>query len=93
MLYPNFTEISEENKYTEKYVFKTGLFSVDVLGDFVGTVTLQKSYDGGRTWEDVDKFVKPISTCGTNSESYTYYRMGGHTGDYLSGTLYARIGQ
>lgn len=93
MIKPNFTEITGENQFTPKYVFNEGYFSVDIRGDFVGTVTLQKSYDKGKTWYDTDNFIEPITTYGINSEDHVYYKLGVKTGEYKSGTINARIGQ
>ena len=45
MIKPEFKELTGENQFSPKYVFTEGYFSIDVYGDFIATVTLQKSFD------------------------------------------------
>ena len=60
-------------------------FDLSVSGTFAGTVTVQRSFDGGSTWRDVDTFTSPIETCGFQA-SFSNYRVGIASGDYTSGT-------
>jgi len=64
------------------------LFNIDITGTWVGTVTLQKSFDEGGTWSDVTSYTVNTSTTyndGSDNQ-IIYYRIGIKTGDYTSGS-------
>jgi hypothetical protein len=77
-------EISAENTWTDSINIKGG-FDLSISGTFSATVTVQRSFDGGSSWSAVDTFNSPIETFG-HQPTYSVYRAGVATGDYVSGT-------
>ena len=78
-------EISAENTFSDPIEVK-GTFDLSIAGTFVATVTVQRSFDGGSSWSDVETFTAPIETYGVQP-TYANYRVGVATGDYGSGTV------
>ena len=62
-----------------------GDMSLTISGTFVGTVTVQRSFDGGSTWLDVDTFTTPTEEVGFEPAG-CQYRVGIKAGEYTSGT-------
>jgi hypothetical protein len=85
-------DISAENTFSDG-IYVEGDFSFSISGTFVGTVTVQRSFDAGSTFRDVDSFTAPIETAGFDGEPIVVYRAGIKTGDYTSGTASIRIGR
>lgn len=77
--------ITGENQWSDALEVK-GHFDFSIDGSFVGTVTVQRSFDAGVTWQDVDTFTAPIETYGYQP-TYALYRAGVASGDYTSGAL------
>ena len=77
--------ITGENQWTDAIEVRGG-FDLSIDGSFVATVTVQRSFDGGVSWGDVDTFTAPIETYGVQPHS-ALYRVGVATGDYTSGAL------
>jgi hypothetical protein len=85
-------EITAQNTFSDG-LYTQGDFNLSIAGTFVATVTVQRSFDGGATWRDVDTFTAPIETFGTDPEPVVIYRAGVKTGDFTSGTVNIRIGR
>ena len=85
-------DISAEDTFSDG-IYVEGDFSFSISGTFVGTVTVQRSFDAGSTFRDVDSFTAPIETAGYDGELIVVYRAGIKTGDYTSGTASIRIGR
>ena len=83
--------ITAENQWSETIDISAGYFSVSVQGTFVGTVTVQKTYDQGTNWYDVNTFTAPGEYVGLEGEG-SQFRIGAKTGEYSSGTIYVRMG-
>jgi hypothetical protein len=77
--------ITGENQWSDSIEIKGG-FDLSIDGTFVATVTVQRSFDGGTSWGDVDTFTSPTETYGVQP-SFALYRVGVATGDYTSGTV------
>lgn len=84
--------ISSENLYSEK-VHLGGQFNLSLSGTWVGTVTVQRSFDDGVTWLDVATFSASGEYVGQEIEPDVVYRMGVKTGEYTSGTIIGRLSQ
>ena len=84
--------ITAQNTYSDTIAISADLFSVSVQGTFTATVTLQKTYDGGTNWYDVETFTSAGEWWGTEPEG-SIYRIGVKTGEYTIGTIYTRIGK
>jgi hypothetical protein len=84
--------ISAQNTFSDG-LYTQGEFNFSISGTFSGTVTVQRSFDQGITWRDVDTFTAPIETYGHDPEPVVVYRAGIKTGDYTSGTAVIRIGR
>ena len=77
--------ISAENTFTgNKEVY--GPCDISISGTFEATVTLQRSFDEGSTWLDVDTWTAPAESYFTEKRQNVLYRIGIKTGDYTSGT-------
>lgn len=85
-------DVSAENTFSDG-LYVVGDFNLSISGTFVGTVTVQRSFDQGSTWRDVDTFTAPIETAGSDPEPVVVYRAGIKTGEYTSGTASIRIGR
>lgn len=70
-----------------------GPFNLSLSGTWVATVHLQRSFDNGLTWLDVQSYTANIQDVGSEPESGVVYRVGVKTGNYSSGTVVARISQ
>lgn len=80
-------EVTAEDTWSDSIPVK-GRFDLSISGVFVATVTVQRSFDGGSSWSDVDTFTDVIETYG-EQPSYALYRVGVASGDYTSGTVTA----
>ncbi len=83
--------IIAQNTFSNSIDIPAGYFSVSVQGTFVGTITLQKTYDGGFVWYDVDTFSIAGENVGLEPEG-AKYRIGVKTGGFTSGIIYVRLG-
>jgi hypothetical protein len=83
--------ITAQNTFSDG-LYTKGSFNLSIWGTFVATITVQRSFDLGSTWLDVDTFDAPIETVGTDPEAVVVYRAGVKTGDFTSGTVNIRIG-
>ena len=70
-----------------------GYFNISISGTWVGTVSVQRSYDGGSTWFDVASWTANTEEYGFECERGIYYRAGVKTGDFTSGTVVIRLSQ
>jgi hypothetical protein len=59
---------------------------LSIEGTFEGTLTLQRSFDDGSTWKDVDTFSAQFESYFYEPRPDVLYRLGFKTGDYTSGT-------
>lgn len=68
-----------------------GDFNVSIAGTFEATVTVQRSYDDGAVWRDVEAFTAPVERVGREPEDTVVYRVGIKTGQFTSGQADVRI--
>ncbi len=85
-------DLSAENTFSDG-LYTEGAFNLSISGTFSATITVQRSFDRGSTWRDVDTFTAPIETFGSDPDPVVVYRAGVKTGDYSSGTATVRIGR
>ncbi len=71
----------------------TGYFNLSLSGTWVATVTIQRSFDQGSTWYDVDTWTANTQEYGLEPENGVYYRFGVKTGEHTSGTVVGRLSQ
>jgi hypothetical protein len=62
-----------------------GDLSLTISGEFTGTVTVQRSFDDGSTWLDVDAFTQPTEEVGFEPAG-CQYRVGVKAGSSWSGS-------
>jgi hypothetical protein len=67
-----------------------GLFNLSLWGTWTATVVLQRSFDGGTTWLDVETYTANTEDYGDEPEDNAKYRL---NVTYTSGTINYRIGQ
>ena len=88
-------DISAENIFTDNispiYNNPSGTLNLSITGTWEGTVTLQRSFDEGENWYDVDEFTSNIQTSLVDYELGVRYRAGIKTSDYTSGTASVRL--
>ena len=82
--------IAAENLFTDPAKL-TGFFNISLSGAWNATVTVQRSFDQGSTWFDVETFVGNAQEYGFEPEGGIVYRVGVKTGEYTSGTIVMRL--
>ena len=70
---------------------KNGYLNISISNTFVATVFLQRSFDAGVNYFDVDSWTGKIETSLTDTEPGVLYRLGVKTGGYTSGTADVRL--
>lgn len=84
--------ISAQNTFTDATYFDKKPFTVSVSGSFSGTtVTLQKSYDDGSTWHDVEAYTAASEKIVDNVDGSTKWRLGVKTGGYSAGPVVCKL--
>ena len=70
-------------------VGSTRTFTINISGTWVATVTLQRSFDEGVSWNDVTTYTSNTTTTYNDSldNQVVRYRIGVKTGEYTSGTI------
>ncbi len=71
----------------------TGYFNISISGSWTATVTVQRSFDSGSNWLDVETWTANTEEYGLESEKGIYYRVGVDTGDYTTGSVVLRLSQ
>ncbi|KKN24530.1 hypothetical protein LCGC14_0893920 [marine sediment metagenome] len=84
--------VTAQNTFSDK-VKLHGQYNISISGTFVATVVVQRSFDDGSNWHNVDSSTVPIQTFGTEPEDDIVYRIGVETGGYTSGTVVGRLSQ
>ncbi len=84
--------IDAENTYSNS-ISLTGYFNLSLAGTWVATVTVQRSFDQGSTWYDVDTWTANTQEYGLEPEDGVYYRFGIKLGAWTSGTVVGRLSQ
>lgn len=77
-----------------------GILNLSITGLADSTVTLQRTFDGGTSWADVEEYVVGDAVNGCvekiiegGNENTEAYRVGIKTGDYGSDTVVCRLSQ
>ena len=78
------------NTFTDKIRLNKE-FNISISGTWAGTVTLQRSFDGGTTYVDVETFTANAEKTGSEVEGGVDYRLGIKTGEYTSGSAKLRL--
>ena len=79
------------DSYTTAETF-TGRFNMSISGTWTGTVRLERSFDDGSTWVEVDSWTgNKQAVINEPQERGLPYRLGMANGDYSSGTVYLRL--
>ena len=93
-------EITDENQFTPESYFAVsrdyqamGLVDLSIQGTFTSTVTLQRSFDDGTTWQDVETFTAAVEKNFYIPSQATKWRLGVKEGDFTSGPLTVRLSQ
>ena len=74
------------------YKNPNGHLNIGVYGaTWAGTVYLQRSFDGGTTWQDVTTFISNAQKALVDTESGNTYRIGIKSGGYSSGSVAVRL--
>ena len=89
---PCIKEIGAENTFSDS-VEICGDFNFSLSGAWSATVHVQRSFDKGGTWLDVDYFTANTEQTGNEPEESVVYRFGVKTGNYTSGTVVGKLSQ
>ena len=87
----------QQNAWTDPIVIMdrvhggVGQLNVSISGTWAGTVTLQRSFNQGTTYHDVETWTSNAEEQLWDLEADVYYRIGVATGDYTSGTAVLRL--
>lgn len=82
--------LTAQNTFSGGVVLE-GQFNFSLSGTWVATVTLQRSFDDGGTWQDVETFTANLERIGVSPETNIQFRFGIKTGDFTSGTVVGRL--
>lgn len=85
--------VAAQNTFTDTILpdFNKGYLNVSISGTWVGTVTLQRAFDSGSSWLDVETFTSNDEGYLVDVEHGNSYRIGIKTGNYTSGTAVLRL--
>ena len=90
-------QATAQNSFTTPSYFMSyewrNMIDLSVSNTFVGTVTLQRSFDDGTNWLDVESYTEPIEKIIENPSQSVKWRVGVKTGDFTSGTIDLRLSQ
>lgn len=78
--------LTAQNTFTSSISPRYGFLNISISGTWAGTVTLQRSFDSGSNWLDVDTWTSNIQTSLFDYTETVLYRLGIKTGEYTSGT-------
>ena len=84
--------VTAANQFSAGAVFH-GDFNLSISGSFNGIITVQRSFDGGLTWLDVETFTSAVERIGHETETNVQYRVGAKSGEFTSGTAECRLSQ
>lgn len=84
--------LTGENTFTDPCGV-VGYFNISISGEWIGTVTVQRSFDLGSTWRDVASWTTKAEEYGFEPEHGVQYRAGVKTGEWSSGSVTVRISQ
>ncbi len=84
--------ISADNTFSSSVRLR-GKFNLSLSGTWTATVTVQRSFDDGTIWVDVEDFTENVERVGEEPEVGVLYRFGIKLGNYTSGTVVGRLSQ
>jgi len=92
--------LTAENTFAGPVLIR-GEFNVSITGTWVGTITLQRSLDGGTVWGDVASWTTNFEGWDNQPDwerawrvgDQPRFRLGFKTGEFTSGTAVCRLGQ
>jgi hypothetical protein len=85
-------DITAENVYTDG-LRPIDVFNVSITGTWVATVFLQRSFDGGTNWVDVESWTTNVEDQYSEAQAGVVYRLGIKTGGFTSGTSVVALSQ
>lgn len=88
---PQTASVTAENTFTSLQKF-AGVFPLRIRGTWVATVTLQRSDDGGTTWDDITDWTANTVVEVKEPSGGADWRVGVKSGDFTSGTVELQLG-
>jgi len=79
-----------DDSFTSDTAKMGGRFDLSISNAWVGTVTLQRSFDG-TNWLDIEEWTANTEAVVDEPSKNVYYRIGMKNGDYTSGTCDMRL--
>ncbi len=84
--------LSADDTYTNPAIYH-GQYAMRIRGTWSGTITLQRSDDGGTNWDDIEQFsTNQLRVVLEPSVSGGTWRIGFKSGEHSSGTAEVRLG-
>ncbi len=84
--------VTGSNQFTDP-VELIGYFNLSITGSWDATVTVQRSFDKGSTWYDVNTWDENTQEYGLEPEGGVWYRAGVKDGEFTVGNCVLRISQ
>ncbi len=84
--------LTDKSQFTDAVKLHS-YFNLSIEGTWTGTITVQRSFDAGDTWYDVDFWTGNTEEYGFEPERDVYYHVGVKAADAFSGTANVRLGQ
>ena len=85
-------DIIAQNTYSDEVEMR-GYFNFSLSGTWTAVVFVQRSFDSGSTWLDVESFTENTQQKGLEPEGGVLYRFGVKTGGFGAGTVEGRLSQ
>lgn len=83
--------INGDNQFSDSVVV-VNRFCFSLLStSFIGTIVVQRSFDVGVTWRDVESFIDTSVEKNGEQPGGALYRFGCKTGSYTSGSIEGRL--
>ena len=84
---------SAQNTFTSSIALR-GKADLSISGRTDSTITLQRSFDAGANWRDIEQFTADAEKLiEASHQPNVIYRLGIKTGDYVSDTVLCEISQ
>ena len=82
--------LTAQNTFTDILRVR-GKFNISISGTWAGTIAVQRKFNDGSSYVDVEAFTANTEKTGEEIEAGVDYRVGFKTGGYTSGTAEVRI--
>jgi hypothetical protein len=82
--------VAAENQFSDP-IPSGGHINLSISGTWTATVWVQRSFDGGANWLDVESFTTNTESFINDPETNVLYRAGVKTGGFTAGPVVIRL--